>query len=86
MTPGECESCAAPIVWAKTDRGERMPVDADPSPTGNVLLTGAPPHRLAGVLNQNQAAGARDAGQRLHLSHFASCPMAGAHRRRQRRS
>ena len=88
MKPTSCGSCGAPIVWAKTQRGERMPIDAEPSDTGNVLLTGQPPQRRAGVLSRGQAEGARAVGQRLHLSHFATCPHAGSHRaqgRRQRR-
>lgn len=84
MTPNRCESCQASIVWARTQRGERMPVDADPSPAGNVVVTGEGRERRAGVLTKGQAAGARAAGQELFLSHFASCPMASDHRRRQR--
>lgn len=84
MNPSRCESCDAEIIWARTQRGERMPLDAEPSESGNVLLTGQPPKRRAGVLTRGQAEGARAVGQRLHLSHFASCPMASAHRKRQR--
>lgn len=84
MNPNRCESCGAEIIWARTQRGERMPVDVEPSAAGNVILTGQPPKRRAGVLTRGQAEGARAAGQSLYLSHFASCPMASAHRKRQR--
>lgn len=83
MNPNACGSCDAPIVWARTQRGERMPVDAAPDPErGNVMLTGRAPHLRAGVLSRGQAAGARAVGQELHTAHFVNCPHAGAHRRR----
>lgn len=86
MIPNECGACGAPIVWARTQRGERMPVDAEPHPElGNVILSGQPPHVTAGVLSKGQAAGARSVGQRLHLSHFATCPKAGEFRKPKRR-
>lgn len=40
-----CNYCGKPIVWgtftegAKVIKGSRIPLDADPSPGGNVLLT-----------------------------------------------
>lgn len=77
-----CDSprCEARIVWAVTDRGKRMPVDADPSPAdGNIKLsvryTG--PEPLATVLS----AAARF-GLTLRTSHFATCPDADRFRRR----
>lgn len=81
----QCSSCHEPIIWARTQLGERMPVDAKPDPErGNVILTGAPPHVRAGVLTHGQASGARAAGQRLYTSHLATCPHAARHRRRDR--
>jgi hypothetical protein len=80
-----CGSCPAPILWAETTAGERMPVDEQPSNSGNVLLhlsDDTPrPKLLAGVLTRGQAAGARDRQERLYRSHFASCPNASGHRR-----
>ena len=35
-----CRECAAPILWAKTRNGVAIPLDRDPSPIGNILLTG----------------------------------------------
>lgn len=85
MNPNACGSCDAPILWARTQRDERMPVDAAPDPDlGNVILTGTAPHLRAGVLARGQAEGARAAGQPLHTSHFATCPHAGQHRRTRR--
>lgn len=89
-----CRSCSARIIWAVTNpelkSGRPMPVDADPHPQGNVMLARDPriPHEpdapvvvRATVLRANQAAGARDAGELLYRSHFASCPNADAWRK-----
>lgn len=82
---GSCRSCHIPVLWADTTVGERMPVDEKPTADGNVLLhitdDSPTPKLIAGVLNRGQAAGARDRGERLYRSHFASCPNASGHRR-----
>lgn len=79
-----CGSCAAPILWATTTGRKRMPVNATPSPQGNVLLEiGRADNELAAaVLNRGQAAGARDRDVPLYRSHFADCKHADRHRRR----
>jgi len=76
-----CESCPAPIIWAVTRNGRRMPVDRDPVKTGNVALTdrthlGQPP--LAEVLAAARCFGRRD----LRESHFVTCPHSTVWRRR----
>jgi hypothetical protein len=78
-----CESakCAgARLVWATTGK-DRMLIEADPAPKGNIQLrdTGldAP---LAVTLNA--AAIATKLPGSLHLSHFATCPDAKRYRRR----
>lgn len=78
-----CDHCAEPIVWARTDHS-RMPVDANPSERGNVLLRpGLLPEPRAHVLGSTAAAaGARDDGQDTYLHHAVSCPFAHAWNRR----
>ena len=73
-----CRACHAEIIFAQTNstRGGQpvqMPVDAEPSPRGNVILSHQNGKYYAGVVRRNQAAGMRDAGQELHLSHYATC-------------
>ena len=74
-----CKSCAARIVWAVTELGKRMPVDADPHQAGNITLLprplGAP---LAHVLQRYETAEERP----LYRAHFVSCPNARDWRRR----
>jgi hypothetical protein len=77
-----CRSCGAEIVWAITGSGKRMPVDADPTPDGNLILTDDPPHAVMLVQGQDSlfAAGAGGDSPR-YTSHFATCEFADQHRR-----
>ena len=68
----ECRSCGAPITWAITDQGRRIPLDAKPNPAGNIRLDLTHAHILTKSDNYN--------GPR-YTSHFATCPNADKHRR-----
>lgn len=63
-----CRSCGAPIIFAATEQGKTMPVDA--APQKRVLLEpaaeGLPP--IARVVD-------------TYVSHFATCPNAAQHRK-----
>lgn len=66
-----CRSCNAPIRWAVTRTGRRMPLDRDPSPRGNArLLLDGTSQVLAGARLEE----ARAAGVLLHMPHHSSCP------------
>ena len=71
-----CRSCNAPIVWAITEKGRRMPVDAKPSAAGNLLLDHERGEWRAIVVKNDDTA----AENELHTSHFATCPNAARHR------
>ena len=60
-----CRSCDAPIIWALTERGRRIPLDAVPT-TGAILVPGTPPTAKFGP---------------VYVSHFATCPNADQHRK-----
>jgi hypothetical protein len=72
----KCRSCGAPIVWAETVKGRRIPIDAQPAHDGNIRLEDrgqfVPPlaHVLTGQIENTQR----------WRSHFASCPNAAQHR------
>jgi len=38
MRTAECRGCGAPMVWARTGRGAKMPLDAEPSSAGTYVL------------------------------------------------
>jgi hypothetical protein len=73
-----CRSCSAPIVWALTERGKRMPVDAEPSADGNIVLIAPDDPRDEPVA---RIAGLADRTEERHRSHFVTCPQASSWRR-----
>jgi len=66
-----CKSCGAPIRWAKTAQGKRMPLNPAPDPRGRLALD------ATGLIVQGELAAAGD----RYTSHFATCPHAAQHRR-----
>jgi hypothetical protein len=86
---GECRdaTCQAPIIWAVTaGRGKRMPVDANPTPDGNVMLTLADGSDtpVATVIDPAAPPLGGWPGT-LHHSHFETCPAADRWRARPRK-
>ena len=75
---GECRSCYSDVIWTITERGERMPVNIDPEPNGNLILsnragrTNAPSAIYVGKPDP-EALFDEYEGQR-YISHFATCP------------
>jgi hypothetical protein len=72
-----CNYCRQMIMWGNTAAGERMPVDADPTPFGNVRL-----HRRGRVLTADVIGKAEDrrrlrlGGHPLFQHHRLSCTKA----------
>lgn len=80
------------MIWAVTKKGKRMPVDAAPVPSGNIVLledrilpdSQGRPQLLAHYLGKN-AGGAMDLGEDRYVSHYATCPHAKQWRERNSR-
>lgn len=71
-----CRSCSAEIIWAVTENGKRMPVDALPREDGNILLTEYPDGYIEAAYVQSSLFEEwdQDAPEpRRHVSHFATC-------------
>jgi hypothetical protein len=72
-----CRSCDAPLLWARTEKGRRIPLDPEP-------YTGPEPSGLF-VLREGGLAVAAPPGafedEPLYRSHFATCPDAALHRK-----
>lgn len=68
-----CRSCAAEIIWAHTEKGKRIPLDAEPVEGGNIELRDG----IATIYGQ-----AIFGTEALYVSHFATCPDAAEHRSR----
>ena len=70
-----CRSCAAPILWARTVKGARMPLDTTPHPTGQLAVRKGPAPGLydVRVLGHNEAP---QPDETRHNAHFVTCPNA----------
>ncbi len=80
-----CRSCGAPVLWAVTAAGKRIPLDPEPQPDGNVVIASEVHPRTSVECVHAEVVPARSAihPDRLrYQAHFASCPNAAQHRRR----
>jgi len=69
--PSTCRRCGASIRWVQTARTRSwMPLDAEPTRVGNVVLNR---DGLAVVLNDHRRDEAVAAGREVWRAHFASC-------------
>ena len=79
MTLANCRTCGAQIIWATTEAGRAMPLNAVPSRTGSILLLRG---SLCRVLPSIEAESTKGAEGVLYVSHFATCPNAASHRKK----
>lgn len=78
-----CDRCGLQMIFAKSaTTGRWMPVDDEASPTGNVRLELESEPPIAHVLAGQRLEQSRAAGEKLHVSHFVTCPGAEEFRRR----
>jgi hypothetical protein len=80
-----CRSCRAPIEWAVTDNGRRMPLDLGLYPDGRIAIVGRREQTpVIVILNGDQLERLRAPGDvvvQLRRSHFQTCPDADSWRR-----
>lgn len=62
MITSNCRGCGAQIVWAETDAGKRMPIDAKGEKRFTMTTTGPARYRVSMI--------------ETFTSHFATCPKA----------
>lgn len=78
-----CGSCGRPIQWIRLQNGKAMPVDA--SPVLAIVRNSRGPHQVvtdAGEVVRGDAAVRSTETVNGRISHFATCPNPGLHRRR----
>lgn len=76
---GTCRGCGADIEWARLN-GKPHPFDVDPDAKGShMLMETASEVATVAVLVPKEK---RKSGDRLVLSHFATCPQAASFRKR----
>jgi len=67
-----CKACKRPLYWAETVNKKAAPIDATPTPDGNVLLfLRADGSLRCEVLGKDAP---RPPGQPLRTNHFQTCP------------
>ena len=72
----KCKSCGKELVWViSAATGNVMPVDAFPSPDGNIVIQDGMAHVLGGHAHEGMLDGPR------HKSHFATCENAAKHQK-----
>jgi hypothetical protein len=78
-----CKSCTHEIIWAETESGKRIPLDAAPASDGNLMLV---VERIRGerrlIAKMWTQALFDEYEPAAYVSHFATCPDADKHRRR----
>jgi hypothetical protein len=77
---GRCtgRGCGAPVWWAITIAGRRIPINPDPDPAGTVI-----PVLIDGARRVQVLTGAELPAQgRAYVAHWVSCPDSEAFRRR----
>jgi len=81
MRTTSCSACGAPIRWATTTKGRRMPIDPEPHPEGNIRLQELD-DGIAPIAHVLDALDASMTSEPLYRSHFATCPEADEFRRK----
>lgn len=78
MERGRCKTCRREIAWVKFRDGKAMPLDPEPSATGNVYRGTDGRWRVATKADAQQLASTLTP---LYAAHFVTCPQADQHRR-----
>lgn len=74
-----CGSCGEAIIWATTDTGRHMPIDAVPVDTGNIAVhRGHDGELRARVLKHGDTVAE---WEKRGTTHFETCPNADQHRK-----
>jgi len=77
-----CRSCGRQIIWAATPKGRAIPLDPNPAPDGNLELIEVDGTRYA----RSALSGSNLFDEPRYVTHYATCPNADAHRKRQERA
>lgn len=79
--PGRCSSCDAPVIWALTTNGKKIPIDFEPALDGNIVLRRRTDGALIALVPGPATVGLEDFHDERRKSHFATCPNAKRHRK-----
>ncbi len=71
MSTARCRTCQAPIHWAVTEKGKRIPVEIRPTTDGALVLLVGDGGLFAHWFNEE-----KHRGMERYNSHFQACPNA----------
>lgn len=80
----KCRSCKAAIIWAITEKGVRIPLDAEPNLKGNMTFDSVTVERDGHMVEENRSRAISpllEPGVTRYMPHHATCPH-GDHWRR----
>lgn len=70
------------MIWVKTQKGKRCPLDAEPSSDGNWIIQDEDGPNPLGLRMSDQKA--QEYTGEKHRSHFETCPQAGTWSKREK--
>lgn len=65
--------CGAPLVWASTESGASIPVDAAPNRAGNVVLTNQLGARPLAIFLHSESAREATSADAIYMPHSRTC-------------
>jgi hypothetical protein len=77
----QCRSCDADIIWVVTEKGKKMPLDAEPHPEGTFRKERVDANGDRIVHFVTEGIERADNNRPLYQSHFATCPERDHHRK-----
>jgi hypothetical protein len=77
-----CRSCGARVLWVRTMRGKRMPLDADHAPLGPYVIVKHVDGGDVAVMVTPSSVDIYAHIKQRYTSHFSTCPNAKDWRRR----
>ena len=78
MKKANCKSCGAAILWAQTPKGKWIPLDAEPSPEGQMFIN------CIGLAARLSAEELTAFLENRYMPHHATCPNAASYRKAKR--
>lgn len=71
MNTTPCKHCNRMVAWCRSENGNPIPLDPDPTDTGNIVVAYQDGKLVGHVLHKGETPG----DGVVYISHFATCPV-----------